>query len=195
MKARIGIGAIMAMLTFAYTASGAPAANLDQIRNGGADAPVNPADWVNGNAGAQTAHYAEGFSISYRCVMTELPLNTPIILDLEYDIKHSDTHAIDYLTHYYRLEPHEFPTHTQAEEIIPLRNVVGISTNNTKSTFTIPPPSSINSVVPGQPTASYNALSAGEKLMTLYGGTISAISYVSEGDLTASISSSRIRVT
>jgi HYR domain len=188
----LGLPAICALF---FHAHGAPAANLDQIRNGGADSPISPADWVNGNAGAQTAHYAEGFSIAYRCVMTELPLNTPITLVLEYDIKHSDTHAIDFLTHYYRLEPHDFDTHETAEEIQPLRNVIGISTNNTRTTFTIPPPSTAGSPAPGQPLASYNGISAGERLMTLFGGTINDIQYVAQGSLTDTISSTSIQVT
>jgi len=38
----------------ANLAFAAPAANLDQLRNGAFDSPVDPANWVNGNIGAQT---------------------------------------------------------------------------------------------------------------------------------------------
>ena len=91
-------------------------ANLDQARNGGADGRLSPVDWVNGNAGASNAHYIEGFSIPYRVIMKNLP--TPdqiraaggtdgkVHVLLEYDIRASDKHALDYLTHYQRLEPH-----------------------------------------------------------------------------------------
>ena len=56
------------MLTYNTSARpGQPAANLDQIRNGPANSPWDPANWVNGNAGPQNAHYYEGGSIRYRC--------------------------------------------------------------------------------------------------------------------------------
>src|SRR5512132_1942825 len=51
-----------------------PAGKLDQVRNGSAASPVNPVDWVNGNAGSSNAHYKEGQSIPYRLVLTNLPL-------------------------------------------------------------------------------------------------------------------------
>ena len=56
-------------------------ADLSQVRNGGVgcDQTVpnscnDPADWVNGNAGASNAHYQEGQSIPYRMVMQNLTL-------------------------------------------------------------------------------------------------------------------------
>src|SRR5262245_1672592 len=48
------------------------AANIDQVRNGSAASPVNPGDWVNGNAGPSNAHFAEGYSIPYRVSITDL---------------------------------------------------------------------------------------------------------------------------
>ena len=86
----------------------APAANLDQYQNGPFDTPINTCtNWVNGNAGEQNAHYIEGWSIPYRCVMTDLPLNTSITLTLGYDIRHSNKNALDYQTYYNRLSPHD----------------------------------------------------------------------------------------
>ena len=83
-----------------------------QCRNGSADAPNDPAHWVNGNSGPQTAHYFEGHSISYRAILTDLPTDgTVITLTLESDIKHGGRHAIDYLTHYNRLDPAGGPPH------------------------------------------------------------------------------------
>ena len=170
------------------------AGNLDQCRNGG---PTSPAQcsgsaWVNGNANSVQAHYVEGYSIPYREIMTDLPTGTSITIVLGYDIKHSGAHAIDYLTHYQRLEPHASFGHP-AEVVSPLSGVSGVS--GTVSTFAIPAPSSAGSPKPGQPTASFNALPASERLFTLFGGTITGISYVSEGSLSADTSETQIAIT
>ena len=92
-------------------------ANLDQIRNGPANDPSknfwdnfdNPMH-VNGNAGASNAHYVEGHSISYRSLLTLLTVGTQYDYVIEYDTKHSDKMALDYLTHFQRLLPHGQPT-------------------------------------------------------------------------------------
>ena len=169
-----------------------PSANLDQVRNGSAASPVSPGNWVNGNAGSSQAHYLEGFSIPYRVVMEDLPVATPITLTLGYDIKHSNRHAVDYLTHFDRLEPHAFQFGHSAEVIDPLIGVSGVSM--TVDTEAIPAPDTTNSPVPGQPATSFNALPSGERVMTLYGGTISGVAYAVHGDLTASQSETRISV-
>src|SRR6185436_19602489 len=76
-------------------------ADLSQVRNGGVgcndtvpNSCDNPADWVNGNAGASNAHYQEGQSIPYRMVMQNLPLGSNSVV-IEWDVKHSDANAID----------------------------------------------------------------------------------------------------
>src|SRR3989344_3136900 len=163
---------------------GQPAASIEQCRNGASGTPNNCLDlggsagWVNGNAGGSNSHYVEGLSIPYRTIMTDLPTGTSVELILGYDIKHSDTHAIDYLTHFDRLEPHT-PFGHSAESIDPTNGVSGLS--GTTTTFPIPAPS-------------FNSLPASERLMTLYGGTITGMSYVSEGSLTASQSETQIKV-
>ena len=74
-----------------------PSANLDQTRNGKFDSPESPVGIdVNGNAGFQNSHYLEGYSIPYRCVMSDLPPNTQITIRLGFDIRHSGRSAIDY---------------------------------------------------------------------------------------------------
>ena len=186
-----------ALATTTFTDAQA-AANLDQIRNGASDDPWDPGEWVNGNAGEQNSHYLEGWSIPYRVRMTDLPIGTPITLTLGYDIKHSDRNAIDYLTHYERLDPYHYDAFGHnPEEIDPLIGVSGVS--GTTTTYTIPAPGSINSPVTGQPTQSYNDLvtseGPGSVEMTLFGGTITDISYNVEGDLTAAQSETRIDVT
>ncbi len=62
------------------------AANLDQVRNGAADDPTNPGDWVNGDAGQENSHFAEGMSIPYRVIMTDMCPGTQVTLTIEYDI-------------------------------------------------------------------------------------------------------------
>jgi hypothetical protein len=173
-----------------------PAANLDQVRNGSASSPTSPGAWVNGNAGASNAHYIEGYSIPYRVVMTDLPTGTPITITLGYDIKHSDHHAIDYLTSYDRLDD---PLHQSAfghakETIDPTIGISGVS-GNASDTHDIPAPSASGSPVSGQPTTSFNALPQSDKQMSIWNGTISTILYASEGSLTENQSETQINVT
>ena len=71
------IGTVMFANVSVFAAAG-PSVNLDQCRNGGlvvngvqtsiqcAGGGSGNSGWVNGNAGASNAHYAEGESISYR---------------------------------------------------------------------------------------------------------------------------------
>ncbi|MDH3650754.1 MAG: hypothetical protein OEQ53_13805, partial [Saprospiraceae bacterium] len=150
-------------------------ANLDQVRNGKAsDSPPVPV-WVNGNAGEQNSHYVEGYSIPYRVVLDGVPAGTEITLTLEFDAKHSGRHAIDYLTHYMRLEPHDIFGHV-SEIIDPTDGVAGES-GAADQTFPIPPPVGDNSPILGMPATSFNALPAAERLMSIWNGTITNIAY------------------
>src|SRR6266545_1435674 len=72
------IGPISGTATATFT-DGQPAANLDQIRNGGVGCNATPCtactasvDWVNGNAGQANSHYNEGQSVAYRVTMKNL---------------------------------------------------------------------------------------------------------------------------
>ena len=191
---------ILAILTItltiplAYAPAPKPAANLDQVRNGPASSPYDPIQWQNGNLNPQHSHYVEGWSVPYRTVMTDLPLDTPITLIIGFDIKDQGKHAIDYLTQYQYMDnpPHMGFGHPE-ETIDPLLGIVGVS--GTVSTFTIPAPSSSGSPVSGQPTTSFGNLPAGKDYMTLFGGTITAMSYVDEGDLTAAHDEARVSIT
>jgi hypothetical protein len=185
----------VALLCFSASRSFGQAANLDQYRNGSASSPVVTGDnWVNGNAGASNSHYVEGMSIPYRCVMTGLPTGTPITITFGYDVRHNNHMAIDYLTHYDRLQPHTIFGHA-AE---PLNPVAGTGLSSLVfTTFTIPP-APVNMLIGFdlEPQTSYNALSAGEKLMTLYNGTITNIVYnLPYADLTAGQSEQQISIT
>lgn len=180
--------------------------NIDQIRNGPANDPTknfyktfpNPT-WVNGNAGASNAHYVEGHSIAYRSLITGAAVNQQYEYIIEYDTKHSGRMAIDYLTYYQRLEPHQQFGHP-AEKINPRIMLNGsveylmgkVDSNN----FPIPAPfqADANTPVSGQPQNSFNALSSTERLFTIINGEITSITYVSQPSLTTSATESSTRV-
>jgi Prealbumin-like fold domain len=197
------------------------AASLEQCRNGDAANPNNclalggGTGWGTGNVGAQQGHLVEGYSIPYRTIMKDLPANTQITIDLGYDTRNSGSggtgrNAIDFLTHYRRLESHLGFGHP-AEAVDPISGVDFVPGNGTEAdidppgsptTFAIPVPTESLMAVPDPPAAAqpqpqtrFNALPAAEKLMTLWGGTIDDIEYVSEEDLTQDNAETVIRVT
>jgi hypothetical protein len=184
------------------------AANIDQIRNGPASNPQkwfyddfdNPS-WVNGNAGASTAHYVEGMSIGYRSLLTGLIVDHQYSYVIEYDTKHSSKHAIDYLTYYQRLEPHSPFGHT-AEIINPrifeegnVEYLIGLSGGTNPTQFLIPAPSTTGTPVAGQPLASYDALSGPEKQMTAFNAVLDNVEYVAQGNLSLAQTSTSVRIT
>lgn len=160
-----------------------PKADLDQIRNGTEDAVIDPPNWVNGNAGASNAHYQEGQSIAYRIRLTNIATGAHTV-DIEWDIKHSGANAIDYITHYDRIN----------EDVQPCLGVTGCN-EASFTEFPIPTPSSVGTPVGNQPVTSFNALSDAEKVMTIYNGTITDLQYLSQGDLNAAQSSTSMRIT
>ena len=154
--------------------------DLDQCHNGPATAAVNceGVAWANGNANPSQAHYAESYSVPYRAVMTDLPTNKEITIDIGYDTMHSGKHAIDYLTHYSRLEPHVSTFGHSAETIDPILGVEGL--DPVFSTYPIPVPSSAPEAI-----NSFRLLDASETVMTLFGGTITGVA--SSEDVTKSV--------
>jgi hypothetical protein len=175
-----------------------PAANLDQIRNGSAASRTDPADWVNGNAGASQAHYREGYSIAYRLVLTNLA-NGPHNVKIEWDIKNGGKNAIDYITYYNRINsPNHFVVFGHNPEVIdptgaaPGSDSKDLVTGLTTTTpFQIPRP---NNTSPTTATASFEALPLAERQMTVYNGTGVVMTYDSEGSLAASNSSTRLNI-
>lgn len=128
--------------------------------------------------------------------LTNLPTGTPITIIFGYDTKHSDKHAIDYLTHYDRIDNPSHNSvfgHTQ-ETINPTNGVSGVS-GSANDTFPIPAPSSAGSPVTGQPTSSFNVLPDDERVMSIWNGDITSMAYVFQEDLTASQSETQISVT
>ena len=182
-----------------------PKADLDQVRNGTAETPVNPADWVNGNAGSSNSHYIEGQSIPYRVRLTNIATGLHTI-DLEWDIKHSGTNAIDFITTVVRTPPQNVvEVINPCRDVSPCTNAVSptpLTGLNGFTTFDIPAPIPSLNVPPGpdaEPQTSFAALPAADKKFRIYNGVINSITYINNadgnlGDLTAAQSSTRIRV-
>ncbi|MGH9923467.1 MAG: hypothetical protein ACRD38_12015, partial [Nitrososphaerales archaeon] len=111
--------------------------SLEQCRNGSAHVGptgtacadvAGPEGWVTGNAGSSNAHYAESESIPYRITLDNLATGSHTLI-LGYDIKHSDSHAIDYLTTAKR-------TAGVHETVDPCDGISGIGYSNCPITFT-----------------------------------------------------------
>ncbi|MBW6490390.1 MAG: hypothetical protein K0B15_04240, partial [Lentimicrobium sp.] len=157
-----------------------PAASLSQIRNGRYDAPLSPANWVNGNVNQQQAHMVEGYSVPYRVVMTNMLIGETVTITLEYDTKHSCANAIDFITGYDNLEPHdiwghpaevinpvlEFPQYTMGSEA---QIIIDAPTNEPTNGF-------FNNFMGDNPDLNY---------MSIWGATVDAdaFNYVTEGPI------------
>jgi len=176
---------------FTANLSAAPSANLNQSRNGTDVSPVNPINWVNGNLGTSNAHYIEGMSAPYQCVMTGLTVGVQITITIGYDIRNSGRNAIDYLTHYNRLAPHGYTLHSNPETIDPLAST-GLAASTPFTTYAIPAPSTSGTLMPGQPAISFNNLPGSERRMTLYNGTIDTLYYGTQGSLSAGTSETQL---
>ncbi len=169
-------------------------ANLDQVRNGRISNPEVIGQWENGNLNGSQAHYSEGWSVPYRIIMANLSAGTHQIT-IEWDTKDNGKHALDYITHYdnmdYPVDSHLGFGHSQ-EIIDPTVGVPGLGIPNY---FPIPAPSSAGASVPGQPTASFNALPPNKRLMTIYNGTITSMSYAVQESLVGNHTKSSMVIT
>jgi hypothetical protein len=144
------LGSLMFANVAVFAAAG-PAVNLDQCRNGGlvvngvqtsiqcAGGGSGNSGWVNGNAGASNAHYAEGESISYRARITGLKANDAVVVIMGYDVVHGGVHAIDYLTDKNRWQSPE--TTVAALPDLPCSGVTGCNGTSDLLTAPIPNPS------------------------------------------------------
>jgi hypothetical protein len=199
------VTAVALFATLAGTAHAAASASIEQIRNGVGTATTTPTPaWGSGNAGGSNSHYLESHSNAYRTVMTGLPTNGTVIqLTIGYAVKKSDAYAIDYITHYQRLMPHVTFAHTNPEVVNPLAGVSGVSSMVTTAPIPLPtvnamidPDGADPSPAEAQPVTSMSLLPAAERLMTLFGGTLIDVTYVSQGDvsLTASTSETQVKI-
>jgi hypothetical protein len=168
----------------------AASADLNQTRNGSDNSPVSPMNWVNGNLGSSQAHFAEGMSIPFQCIMTGLTIGVQASITIGYDIRRNGKNAYDFITHYNRIMPHTFPLHSTPETIDPLLGS-GLPSSTPFSLSRIPAPGSLY----GVPTNVYNwYITDSEKQMTLYNGTIDTIYYLVQGDLLAFASETQVVV-
>ena len=191
--------------TMAGNALATPSASIEQVRNGQASSTTTPTPaWGTGNAGASNSHYLESHSIAYRTVMDQLPTDgTVVTLVIGYDVKRSGSYAIDYLTQFQRLLPHVLFAHRNPEVFDPLDGVTGVAPVVTTAPIPVPtrtividPDGSDPDPAMAQPSTSSASLPDSERVMTLYGGTLIDVAYVTEGDvsLTAKSSETQVRV-
>lgn len=190
-------------VTLVVPALAAPSASIEQARNGPASATVTPdPEWATGNAGASNSHYLESHSLAYRTVMGGLPTDGTVIeLIIGYDVKRRGSYAIDYLTHYQRLLPHVLFAHQGPEVFDPLSGVVGVGPEISSAPIPLPtrnlvvdPDGSDPDPPMAQPSSSMASLPAAERAMTLYGGTLLDVSYVTEADPALAVKSSETQV-
>lgn len=83
-----------------------PSITLDQCSNKTTTCDsANPSNWQNGNLGTSNSDYAEGESVAYRSVISNLTVGQTYAVDLEWDsTENGGHHAIDYLTSFDRTE-------------------------------------------------------------------------------------------
>jgi carbonic anhydrase/acetyltransferase-like protein (isoleucine patch superfamily) len=155
----------------AINPSMAQTVRLEQGQNGGINNdPVSPVNWATGNSNSSNSHFFEGQSIPYRLTISRLRAGNHIV-EIEWDTRTNNKSAIDYITSFDRI----------CEEVIP--------GPGNPSFGTIPTPSGIP-----QPSTSFNQLSADERQIAIYGGTIGKIEYVQQGNVSATNAVTRLRI-
>ncbi len=167
-------------------------ADLWQARNGSASSPVNPAVWVKGNLGPANSHFSEGHSIAYRLVLTGLAPGHHTVV-VEWDTRQGGKHAIDYITHYDLLLPHDgFRSHSIAEAVDPIAGLAGAF--GPPEAFPIPAPTPVDTPVPGLPAASFEALPPALRGMTIWNGSIASLAYLRQDSLSADTAATRLSI-
>jgi hypothetical protein len=86
-------------------ASVKPAVDLEQCANLGTTCDsTHASQWQTGNLGSSNSEYAEGESVPYRAMFTNLTSGKTYKAVLEWDSTKSGSHAIDYITSFDRTE-------------------------------------------------------------------------------------------
>lgn len=109
---RVGAAALLAVSVVLLTkwdsplqASSKPSVSLEQCSNLTTTCDTtHSANWQTGNLGTSNSDYAEGDSVPYRTIASNLTVGQTYKLQLEWDTTQSGKHAIDYLTTYNRTE-------------------------------------------------------------------------------------------
>src|SRR5262249_1024874 len=112
---------------------------------------------------------------------------------LEWDTRQGGRNALDYLTHYQRLIPHnQFGPHRLAETVRPLDGITAsISSSNV---FLIPTPGTKGTMAAGQPAASFLSHPSEERQFTIWNGRITNAVYVLEDPLDGDAAASRLAI-
>ncbi|MFN5114762.1 MAG: hypothetical protein ACK5FW_01750, partial [Acidimicrobiaceae bacterium] len=130
-----------------------PAADLEQCANLGTTCDsTHSSQWQTGNLGSSNSDYAEGESIPYRAVFTNLTSGKTYKAVLEWDSTASGHHAIDYITSFDRTETTAAPC-------------VGVTCSPGTATLPIPLDSRVS-------TAGVTQL--GSQVITAFGATFPA---------------------
>jgi len=167
---QFGTGLLMVLL-FSANFSMAQSVTLQQGQNGGIDMdPVSPVIWATGNSNSGNSHFIEGQSIPYRMTISRLRAGNHTVV-IEWDTRTGNKSAIDYITSFDRI----------CEEVIPNPGAPNFGL--------IPTPEGIP-----QPSNSFNQLSENERKIAIYGGTLGQITYLQQGDVTATSAVTRIRI-
>jgi hypothetical protein len=197
------VAGLLAIGNVVLAAPPAVAVNLDQCRNGGLvssgtqtftqclGSGSGSSGWVNGNAGASNAHYAEGESISYRARLTNLHNGDAVTLILGYDVIHNGHDALDFLTDKNRWQSPE--TTVVDTPDLPCSGVTGCDPTSVLPLTIKPPTTNIQvdksktlangcqttgSGATQQPVTSFNAVPSAQRVMEFFGATPLTFDYV-----------------
>lgn len=110
-----------------------PDLNIDQWSDDAAPDDMDDDHWQNGNLGAQQAHYAEGESVPYRVIMSQLLEGHTYSVTILWDTTKNGKHALDYLTSWDR----SFPADRDETIPDPIDGVTGLLVT-TDETLAIP---------------------------------------------------------
>lgn len=225
--------AVAGLLTLGVSPAlaGQPAATIDQLRNGGCldrwggeyhgryengdpvcpETPSGDSDvyFQNGNLGPQNTHLTEGWSVPYRAILINLEdqIGQTIWIEVGFDIVKNEKQALDYITHYDRLDPYHFETFGHDPEAInPLQFVQdefpGADPNEPDDTVDITPPiwgMDVTCLTPvkNQPGASFGELvdAEGTQQIAIWGGEFvpPGFEYTQAGDPATEASESEAR--
>jgi hypothetical protein len=193
--------ATLVLPLFIFSQASGQSADIDQGQNGSATSRTSPVSWINGNLGPSGAHFAEGYSIPYRMKIASLVGNSSTVhhLIIEWDTKDQNGHALDYITYYNNMDnpsgSHQANFSHATETIDP---TFGTAFSGAPTLFQIPMPSSIGAEVSGMPGQSFTDLpgagrsnNANATKMAIWGGTITALTYVSENNQNATTASTK----
>ena len=82
-----------------------PSVSLEQCSNAPQTCDTaHAANWQTGNLGSSDSDYAEGESVAYRSIASNLTVGKTYRINLEWDTTQSGHHALDYLTSFDRTE-------------------------------------------------------------------------------------------